>query len=147
MAVSVKMILDLQMCMRGEAPSCVQADTEDKTYHVGALWYGDWRDNAEGGARFGSDKKSKHFAAITKRWKESSFYRLAPITSQKRGKDAVVLPSGTIYGGKLTESYLLYQIKLRASRKRLGSSFEYKAQLPARYVQEMKTRMHNDNKR
>ena len=141
MFIPIKQIIELQQSLSCSAPTAPQAGTEREHFHVGAVWHGNWLENADRG-RFGSPEKRKHNACISQRNQPATFFMLAPITSQeKQTEDVVVLPAGTIPGGELCTSYVLFRWRLAARRKTLEDAFTYKATLPPQYIQEIRTRM------
>ena len=138
LSVSVEMAMSLQAALRGDAPRSVAADSAEEQAGVGAIWFGDWRDQ-----KYGTDDSPVHNACISRRTEGSKRMTLAPITRKKHSAaSSIFLPFGTIPGGQLDASYLLFRRKLRASMGYLREKkFKYKAQLPACYVQEMVSRM------
>ena len=140
MRITAQMLDDLGNALRG-APACFVAEDEAERFHVGAVWHGDWRHN-DGERSFGTEEKPKHNAAIARKNKPRTIFRLCPITSRRRGKrHALRLPAGMVPGGKYTESYLLARIQLIARRDTLSGRFSYKCSLPADVVRSMKELM------
>lgn len=114
-----------------EGPSC---------YHVGAVWFGDWRDMAKGSG-FGNEIKPLHNACLGQKPQSTGFFTFCPITSLLHNDPrAVMLPLGAIPGGRATVSYLLSFIRLLITRGRLDQDFEYKTHLPKPYIQDFKTK-------
>lgn len=147
MPISTRQIIALQEWLSGSAPAAPKAETEREQFHVGAVWYGNWLDDADQG-RFGTPEKRKHNACISTRNQMATSFTLAPITKQKKpAKDTVTLPAGTTPGGEFCVSYVLFRLKLAARKETLQKAFDYKATLPSRYIQEIRTRMNANRAR
>ncbi len=130
MSISQTQIESLAAALRGETVQrAPESGNPNQCYHVGAVWYGDWRkDDDQGG--FGTFGSPKHNACIMSRNKRMLFFTLAPITSERKtGAGVVELLPGTIPGGKYCASYLLAKLKLFASRNTLRQYFIYKCNL------------------
>ena len=136
--ITRQMAHNLQNALRGDAPRSVPADSAAELHGVGAIWFGDWREKG-----FGSNASPVHNACISRRTENSRNMTFAPITRVKHSdRDALFLPLGTIPGGQLAASFLLFKWRLRASTGYLREKkFEYKAQLPECHVREMVARM------
>jgi hypothetical protein len=143
--ITARQVVEIQQCMSGSSPTAPQAKTERERYHIGAVWHGNWYERADAG-RFGSPEKLNHFACISFRNQVATTFTLAPITSKERSSVTgnVMLPPGTIPCGEFCTCYILYRIKLRASRQTLDMHFKYRATLHREHVQEMRTRMNQD---
>jgi hypothetical protein len=140
MRITAQVLDDLENALKGGA-TCSVAEEEAERFHVGAVWYGDWR-HSDGERSFGTEEKPKHNATIARKNKPRTIFRLCPITSRRRGKkQALRLPAGMVPGGKYTESYLLTRIQLIARRDTLSGRFFYKCSLPADVVGNMRELM------
>ncbi len=139
MTLSRHQLENLQAAFDGVAVDrAAPTGNPEQRYHVGAVWYGNWWEKADGG-RFGSEKKPRHNACLKRRSKCKSYFTFAPITSEKRkGADILVLREGTIPGGECCVSYLLAKFKLIAQRRTLDEHFEHKCNLSSDIVQAMK---------
>ena len=139
MGITLRQVHNLEAALRGESVErAAQFSNPNQRYHVGAVWYGNWWEKADGG-HFGSKKKPRHNACVKRRSKCKSHFTFAPITSEKRkGADFLVLREGTIPGGECCTSYLLVKFKLIAQRRTLDQYFEHKCNLSADIVQAMK---------
>ncbi len=147
MTISTRQIIELQEWISGSAPASPKAETERERFHIGAIWYGNWLDDADRGS-FGTPDKRNHNACISIRNQVASFFTLAPITKQmKTAKNTVALPAGTIPGGEFCVSYVLFRFKLAARRETLKRMFIYKTSLPPQYIQEIRTRMNANRER
>ncbi len=141
--IDTAMVIRLQAALRGESTAEVAESDQDR-FNQGAVWFGDWYHNQAG--RFGSEAKPCHNAAISGIPLDRPGFTLAPITTIKRGRDAILLPRGTIPGGlKFENAYLLPRFRLVASRKTL-EKFEYRCTLPQDIVQAMRIMLNRRNR-
>lgn len=134
--ITSQQVSELLSILRG-ATSADKTDHCAAKHDVGSVWFGDWfhRPHTE---RFGSEKKPDHNATISRRTPDGQRFTMAPITTQKHSKDAILIPRGVIPGArKFENSYLLAKIYLRASRYALDNYFEYRCNLPHFIVQQL----------
>jgi hypothetical protein len=136
--LTYQMMKDLQSALRGGGPRCLPAEDAGGECRIGAVWHGDWREKG-----FGYEGSPVHNACISAKTEGVKRMVFAPITRKKHSPaSCIFLPFGTIPGGMLDSSYLLFKRKLRASPGYLREKkFKYKGQLPEVYVREMVSRM------
>lgn len=142
MEINSEHLRNLEACLRGNSVERAgKTDNPNQCYHVGAVWYGNWRHDASKGT-FGTAEKPRHNACISWRSKKMTWFRLAPVSKEKPGNKGVVpLLAGTIPGGEYCQSYLLAKYILFASNHTLVNYFEYKCNLSQDIVRRMKEAM------